>query len=128
VNKDASRVQHQRTYVCENLLGSLGCMVLLITLSACVKRKTLPNDELFRRVQEHEARIAVGEAEVRAADHCKEAHEPAERGVCDESKALCKLTVRSQELDAVRRCVIASDTCRAARERAQALCATPAQP
>lgn len=128
MNKDASRVQRQRTYVCENLLGSLVCLVLLITMSACAKRKTLPSDELFRRIQQHEAQIAVGEAEVRAADSCKQAHGPAERAVCDESQALCKLTLKSEQLDAVRRCVIATDTCRAARERAQALCATPAQP
>lgn len=128
MNKDASRVQRQRTYVCENLLGSLGGLVVLITLSGCAKRHALPNDELFRRVQEHEAKIAEGEAEVHAATSCKEAHEPAERAVCDESKALCKLTSKSPEQDAVRRCVIASDSCRASRERAQALCATPAQP
>lgn len=128
MNKDASRVQRQRTYVCENLLGWLGVAVVLITLPACAKRHALPKDELFRRLQVHEAKIAAGEAEVHEATTCKEAHQPAERAVCDESKALCKLTNKSQELDAVRRCVIAGDSCRASRERAQALCATPAQP
>ena len=128
MNKDAPLVQPRRTYVCENLLGSVGCLVLSITLSGCAKRKQLPSDELFRRVQLHEARIAEGEAEVRAAQSCREAHEPAERNVCDESKALCQLTLRSEQVDAIRRCVIATDSCRASRERAQALCATPAQP
>jgi len=128
VNKDAPRVQRHPPYVCENLLGLVGCLVVLITLSACAKRKQLPTDELFRRVQLHEARIAEGEADVRAAQTCREAHEPAERNVCDESKALCKLTLHSEQVDAIRRCVIATDSCRASRERAQALCATPAQP
>lgn len=127
MNKDASRVQRQRTYVCENLLASVGCLVLLLTMSSCAKRKQLPDAELFRRIQEHEARIAHGETEVRLAVNCKEAHAPSERNVCDESKALCKLTSKSEDLDAVRRCVIASDSCRAARERARALCATSAR-
>lgn len=63
---------------------------------------------------------------MRAASDCREAHAPAEVAVCDPSVELCKLTHGVDNQDAVRRCLVASDTCRAARERARALCATPA--
>ena len=128
MNKDAPPVQHQRTHVCENPLALGLGLVLLSTLASCSKQSTLPSNELFRRIQEHEARIDAGNEAVRAAVTCRQAHAPAETHVCDESQALCALTLESKDVDANRRCVMASDSCRAARERARALCATPASP
>lgn len=148
MNKDAPRVQVEQTHVCElvpclrsesrptsqtsrgggipraALIVATLCSTVL--LSGCASRRALRNDELYRKIQLHEARIAEAEVVVRAADNCIAAHGPAESGVCDESKALCKLTVNSNQTDAVRRCVLASDSCRAARERARTLCARPA--
>jgi hypothetical protein len=124
VNKDAPHVQRDFAYMCQNALLPTLCLVCLPTLAACAKRKNLPEDELFRRIQVHEAVIADAEHVVIEAQTCRAAYEPAERGVCDESKALCKLTQDAEQIDATHRCLIASDTCRAMRERARALCAT----
>jgi hypothetical protein len=82
-------------------------------------------DELFRRIQVFEAGIANAQIAVLGATHCREAHNPAEEGVCDPSVALCKLTEDSENRDAVHRCLMASDSCRAARARASALCSVP---
>jgi hypothetical protein len=99
-------------------------LVVLPTLFGCAKRTALPENELFRRIQVHEAAIADGESAVHEARTCRAVYEPAERGVCDESKALCRLTQEAEQQDAKRRCLMASDTCRAVRERARALCGT----
>ena len=127
MNKDASHVQRKFAYMCQNTLVSTMCLVALPTLCGCATRGTLPEDELFRRIQIHEAAIAYAEGVVHEATTCRAAYRPAERGVCDESKALCKLTQDAEQVDATHRCLIASDTCRAMRERARALCATPAE-
>lgn len=110
--------------MCHNALTPTLCLVVLPTLLACAKRGALPEDELFRRIQVHEAAIADAERAVFNANTCRAVYEPAERGVCDESKALCKLTQDAEQVDAIHRCLIASDTCLAMRERARALCAT----
>ena len=100
----------------------------LLTAGACAKRRALPEDELFHRIQVYEARIADAQVEVRSATGCRAAHSPAEEGVCDPSAELCKLTQGVENKDALRRCLMASDSCRAARERARALCATSGSP
>lgn len=100
----------------------------LLTLVSCAKQNRLSNQALFSQIQVHETRIAGGELAVRSADDCRAAHSPAEQEVCDPSVELCKLTDGIKDKDAARRCLIASDTCRAARERVRALCATPATP
>lgn len=99
-----------------------------LTGAACAKRHALPEDELFRRIQVLEARITEAQLSVRNASDCRTAHGPAEEGVCDPSKALCKLTDGSDNADALQRCLMASDSCRAARERTRALCGTPNKP
>ena len=126
MNKDAPPVQPQSTSVCGNLRAYVGWGVSALTLLACAKQAGLPSQEVFARIQEYEARIEGGEIAVRGASDCREAHAPAEEQVCDPSVALCKLTEGSDNKDAVRRCLVAADSCRAARERARALCATPA--
>jgi hypothetical protein len=123
VNKDAPHVQREFAYMCQNALPPTRLLVCLITLWGCAKRSSLPEDELYRRVQVHEAAIADAEHVVRDAKTCRAAYEPAERGVCDESKALCHLVQGAKQVDATQRCLIASDTCRAMREHARALCA-----
>ena len=123
MNNDAPHVQREFAYMCQNALPPALCLVFLPTLCGCAKRSTLPEDELFRRIQVHEAAIADAEHLVREAKTCRAAYEPAERGVCDESKALCDLAQGTQQVDATQRCLIASDTCRAMREHARALCA-----
>jgi hypothetical protein len=125
VNKDASPVQAHSTAVCGNLLGWIGLAVISLTPAACAKRQALPQDELFRRIQVLEASIAEAQLSVRAASDCRRAHAPAEEGVCDPSKALCKLTEGSENRDALQRCLMASDSCRASRERVRALCGKP---
>jgi hypothetical protein len=100
--------------------------VCLLTSTACAKRHALPQDELFRRIQVLEARIAEAQLSVRAATGCREAHGPSEEGVCDPSVALCKLTNGVENRDALQRCLMASDSCRAARARASALCGSAA--
>jgi hypothetical protein len=92
----------------------------------CSKHARLPTQELFQRIQIYETRIAGGEIAVRGATNCREVHAPSEVEVCDPSVELCKLTADVDNKDALRRCLTASDSCRAARERARALCATPA--
>jgi hypothetical protein len=87
----------------------------------------LPENELFRRIQILEAHIAEAQLAVRTATSCREAHGPSEEGVCDPSVALCRLTEGVENRDALQRCLMASDACRAARERALALCAAPGQ-
>ena len=124
MNKDAPHVQREFAYMCQNALLPTLCLVCSPTLFGCAKRNSLPEDELFRRIQVHEAAIADAERVVIDAQTCRAAYEPAERGVCDESKALCKLTQDARQVDATHRCLIAGDTCRAMRERARALCAT----
>jgi hypothetical protein len=124
VNKDAPHVQREFEYMCQNALSPTLCLVVLLTSLGCAKRNSLPEDELFRRIQVHEAVIADAEHLVHEAKTCRAAYEPAERGVCDESKALCNLTQGAKQVDATQRCLIAADTCRAMRERARALCAT----
>lgn len=129
MNKDAPPVQPHNTTVCANLPAGLGYAVALLTLVAvagCSKQAGLPTRELFQRIQVYETRIAGGELAVRSATSCREAFAPSESEVCDPSVALCELTAGVENKDAVRRCLIASDSCRAARERARALCATPA--
>jgi hypothetical protein len=106
----------------------IGLAVLSLTPLACAKRHALPQDELFRRIQVLEARIAEAQLSVRNAGDCRSAHGPAEEGVCDPSKALCKLTDGSTNLDALQRCLMASDSCRAARDRTRALCGSPKAP
>ncbi len=125
MNKDASPVQDHCTAVCANLPVWIGLAVISLTPAACAKRHALPQDELFHRIQLLEARIADAQLSVRAAADCRAAHGPAEEGVCDPSKALCKLTEGSENRDAVQRCLMASDSCRASRERASALCGMP---
>lgn len=125
MNKDASPVQAHSTAVCGNLPGWIGLAVISLTLGACAKRHALPHDELFLRIQVLEARIAEAQLSVRAASDCRAAHAPAEEGVCDPSKALCKLSEGSENHDALQRCLMASDSCRASRERVRALCGTP---
>jgi hypothetical protein len=94
----------------------------------CAKQAGLPPQEVFAAIQVYEARIADGEAAVHSASDCREAHAPAEVEVCDPSVELCKLSGQlGENQDAVRRCLMAADSCRAARERARALCATPAR-
>jgi hypothetical protein len=95
-------------------------------MSACAKSHEMPQEELFRRIQVFEAGIAEAQLAVRSATNCREAHGPAEEGVCDPSVALCKLTKGVENRDALQRCLMAADGCRAARERASALCATSA--
>lgn len=113
--------------MCQNALSPTLCLVFFPTLSGCAKRTSLPEDELFRRIQVHEAAIANAEQVVHEAKTCRAAYEPAERGVCDESKALCALAQGAEQVDATQRCLIASDTCRAMREHARALCAAPGE-
>jgi hypothetical protein len=125
VNKDASPVQAHSTAVCGNLPGWIGLAVISLTPAACAKRHALPPDELFRRIQVLEASIAEAQLSVRAATDCRAAHAPAEEGVCDPSKALCKLSEGSENHDALQRCLMASDSCRASRERVRALCGMP---
>jgi hypothetical protein len=103
----------------------IGLGVISLTSVACAKRHAMPQDELFRRIQVLEAGISEAQLAVRGATDCRAAHGPAEEGVCDPSKALCKLTDGSDNLDALQRCLMASDSCRAARERTRALCGTP---
>ncbi|HEX6240405.1 MAG TPA: hypothetical protein VFZ61_05910 [Polyangiales bacterium] len=99
----------------------------MLTLLGCSKHAGLPAQEIFARIQVYEARIGGGEGAVRSATECREAHGPAEEEVCDPSVELCELSGQLKDnQDAVRRCLMASDSCRAARERARALCATPA--
>jgi hypothetical protein len=99
--------------------------VISLTPVACAKRHALPHDELFGRIQVLEATIAEAQLSVRAATDCRAAHAPAEEGVCDPSKALCKLSEGSENHDALQRCLMASDSCRASRERVRALCGMP---
>jgi hypothetical protein len=99
----------------------------VLTLTGCRKHDGLGTEEVFAAIQVRETRIAGGEAAVRSAVTCREAHSPAEVEVCDPSVELCKLSGQLPDnKDALRRCLMASDACRAARERARALCATPA--
>jgi hypothetical protein len=126
VNKDAPPVQPHSTAVCANLPGAVVAAVALLTMSACAKRHEMPQEELFRRIQVLEAGIAEAQLAVRSATDCREAHGPSEEGVCDPSVALCKLTEGVENQDALQRCLMAADSCRAARERASALCATSA--
>ena len=129
MNKDTPPVQPHKTTVCGNLPAHAGWAVCLLTLLGCRKHDGLTAEQVFAAVQVHETRIAGGEAAVRSASNCREAHAPAEVEVCDPSVELCKLTSQlGDDTDAVRRCLMASDSCRAARERARALCATPAPP
>ena len=58
MNKDASHVQREFAYMCQNALLPTLSLVCLPTLSACAKRHALTEDELFRRIQVHEAAIA----------------------------------------------------------------------
>ena len=125
MNKDASPVQDHSTAVCGNLPVWIGLAVISLTPVACAKRHALPQEELFQRIQLLEARITDGQLSVRAAANCRAAHGPAEEGVCDPSKALCKLTEGSDNRDALQRCLMASDSCRASRERVSALCGMP---
>ena len=127
MNKDAPPVQPHSTSVCGNLPANAGWVVGILTVLGCSKHAGLPPQEVFAAIQVHEARIAGGEAAVHSASDCREAHAPAEMEVCDPSVELCKLSEQLEDnQDAVRRCLMASDSCRAARERARALCATPA--
>jgi hypothetical protein len=128
VNKDAPPVQHHETTVCANLPALLVLAVACLTQDACAKRNTLPEQELFQRIQVFEERIATAQMSVHNATGCREAHAPSEEGVCDPSVELCALTAETANKDALRRCLMASDSCRSARERARALCASPGRP
>lgn len=125
MNKDAPSVQADDTAVYATLRPWHLLGAGLVVFIACAHRGALSHDELYRRIQVFEARIAKGSFMVRNATTCKKAHAPAEREVCDPSAALCELTDGLKDTDAIRRCVLSSDACRAARERARALCATP---
>ena len=92
---------------------------------ACGGSPGLSADKGFRRIQQHEAALAVASAALAAATDCSEVRVRAER-MCSESEALCQVARELHDNDARARCVNSAEACEGARERITSACATPA--
>jgi hypothetical protein len=80
--------------------------------------------EPFRRIQEQEHQVALGQAALANAPTCEEARSTSEQQVCPSSERLCELAFSLKDRDAVARCAQAQDSCLGAREHVASLCAT----
>jgi hypothetical protein len=134
VNKYVSCVQLYRQRVCaaERVRPGfpaiyLAKTLLLVGLSGCARA---PNpstvDESFRRIQEHEHTLSLGQAALGRTGECEPAKSATEDEVCAASAALCAVARPLSDRDAEARCARAEDSCAGARERTRMLCATNA--
>src|SRR5262245_21517382 len=82
---------------------------IVCALCACAKPAPKPADEPFRRIQRHEADIALGTEKLRDGATCEVATSAAEEQVCSATDGICKIAQDLGEADADARCTQASD-------------------
>src|SRR5688572_33232253 len=134
VNKYVSRVQLYRQRVCDKERVRPACTAIylaktafLVGLSGCAKTPQASTaDESFRRIQQHEQQVALGQARLTRTTECEPAKSATEGEVCAASAALCQVASTLSDRDAAARCKQAEDSCQGARERTRTLCATNA--
>jgi hypothetical protein len=97
---------------------------VLYALAGCAKPAPQNADDAFRRIQEQEALIALGNEQLRTVPACDPTVEAAVDQVCSASKSLCKIASDLEDRDAHSRCLAGGDACSSARGRAAEPCAT----
>jgi hypothetical protein len=138
VNKYVSSVQRQRASVCEkerkarsSAARNLAIVGFSLGLLSCAKSGSGAQEaaaEPFRRIQEQEQQVALGQAALDEARDCDKARDTSEAQICQASERLCGVAAGLKDRDAAARCQNAQDSCTGAREHVASLCATNAPP
>ena len=134
VNKYVSSVQRQRPFVCEKerkappfraiQLAIAGAAVGLCGCGRSGSGAEEGASEPFRRIQEQEQQVALGQAALEQDATCAEARATSEGQVCAASDRLCEVAKSLKDRDAAARCEHAQESCLGAREHVLSLCAT----